>query len=201
MPEQLPFDLSPDPVFTFDNFIEGASNSIAIRSLRSFPDWPAPIFILFGPAGSGKTHLGTAWTKAYSDVAFQDNATDLSDEDMFSVINQALNGEMNGLVLADRDHPDHWNVDLPDLRSRLNYIPKLELAEPDEDILGPIIRKLFEDRGRDIKASTVSYIVERYERSVPAVIALVRQLDIEASQEKRDITQAFVSKFLKRAGG
>ncbi len=198
MAEQLPFDLSPNPVFTFDNFVEGQSNAIAIRSLKSFPDWPAPIFILFGPAGSGKTHLGTAWMTAFSGVTFQDNATELTDEDMFSVINQALNGEICGLVLADRQHPDHWNVSLPDLRSRLNYIPKLELAEPDEDVLGPIIRKLFEDRGRDIKASTVSYIVERYERSVPAVIALVRQLDLEASRDKRDITQAFVGSFLRR---
>lgn len=201
MAEQLPFDLSPDLICTFENFIEGQSNAIAIRSLKSFPDWPAPVFILFGPAGSGKTHLGKAWASVFSDVIFQDDARDLSDDEMFFVINQALNGDISGLVLADRQHPDQWGACLPDLKSRLNYVPKLELKEPEEDILGPIIRKLFEDCGRDIKASTVTYIIERYERSVPAVVKLVNKLDFEARREKRDVTQSFVSRFLKRAGG
>lgn len=198
MAEQLPFDLSPGPVFTFENFIDGQSNAIAVRSLKSFPDWPAPVFILFGPAGSGKTHLGTAWATTFDNVIFQDNATELSDPDLFTVINRALNGEIDGLVVADREHPDHWNVQLPDLRSRLNFIPKLELEEPDEDVLSPVIRKLFEDRGRAIKSDIVSYIIDRYERSVPAVAQLVEALDLAASQDKRDITQAFVSRFLKR---
>lgn len=199
MAEQLPFDLTPEPVFSFENFIIGQSNSIAVKSLKAFPDWPAPIFILFGPSGSGKTHLGTAWRHHFEKVEFQDDSNDLSEADLFSVINRALNGEISGLVVAGREHPDNWSVKLPDLRSRLSYIPKLELGEPGEDILDPIIRKLFEDRGRRIKADTVSYIVSRYERSVPAVAKLVENIDLAASREKKDITQNFVARFLKRA--
>ena len=199
MAEQLPFDLTPDPVFSFDNFVDGRSNEVAVRSLRAFPDWPAPVFILFGPAGSGKTHLGTAWREMATNVEFQDDASGLSDEALFSVINRALNGEVSGLVVAARQHPDEWPVRLPDLKSRLNYIPKLELAEPDEDILAPIIRKLFDDRGRQIKADIVAYIISRYERSVPAVAKLVEELDVAASRAKKDITQNFVSRFLKGA--
>lgn len=200
MAAQYPLDLSPDPVFAFENFIAGQSNLIALKSLTSYPDWPAPIFILFGPKGCGKTHLGTAWKNKHRDVVFLDDCLDVDQTELFTVTNSALNGEIPGLVLAARDHPAKWPVKLPDLRSRLNYIPKLEMGEPDEDILGPIIRKLFEDQGRTVKSNIVSYIIGRYERSVPAVSDLVKRLDFAARQEKKDLTQKFVAGFLKRAG-
>lgn len=200
MVEQYPFDLSPDPVFSFENFVEGQSNFVALKSVRAYPDWPAPIFIVFGPKGCGKTHLGTAWKSENPKVVFQDDCLRMSEDELFAVTNAALNGDTPGLLLAAREHPDLWSVKLPDLRSRLNYIPKLEMGEPDEDILGPIIRKLFEDRGRTVKSNIVSHIVGRYERSVPAVSELVQRLDFAASQEKKDLTQNFVASYLKRAG-
>jgi len=76
----------------------------------------------------------------------------------------------------------------------------LTLFEPGEDILKPIIRKLFEDRGRGIKAEIVSHIYTHYERSVPAISNLVRDIDLAASQARRDVTRAFVGEFLKRNG-
>ncbi len=199
--EQYPFDLSPEPVFSFENFFEGKSNHIALNSVRSFPDWPAPVFILFGPSGSGKTHLGTAGQRKFSGIEFLDDCTEKSDIQLFTIINKALNGEMPGLLLAAREHPDLWPVKLPDLRSRINYIPKLQMGEPGEDILEPIIRKLFEDRGRAVKSDIVSLISSRFDRSIPAISDLVAKLDNAASREKKDMTRNFVSGFLKRAGG
>ena len=37
------------------------SNSAALRLIESWPDWPAPVVLLSGPAGSGKTHLAHIW--------------------------------------------------------------------------------------------------------------------------------------------
>lgn len=201
MSDQYPLDLSPSPVFTFENFFEGESNRIALKSILAFPDWPAPIFILFGPKGSGKTHLGAAWRSVNDDVIFLDDASQMDEASLFATTNQALNGELRGLLLADHRHPDEWDIKLPDLRSRLNYIPKLSLEEPDNDILEPIIRKLFEDKGRAVKADIVSHIIGRYDRSIPALVRLIHDLDLAASREKRDMTLKFVAAFLKRAGG
>ncbi len=201
MSDQYPLDLSPSPKFIFENFIEGKSNQIALKSILAFPEWPAPVFILHGPEGSGKTHLGEAWQASNTDVIFLDDAAGLDEDKLFAMTNQALNGELSGLLLADRQHPDQWPVKLPDLRSRLNYIPKLEISEPDNDILEPIVRKLFEDTGRSIKGDIISHIISRYERSIPILMVLVNQLDHAARREKRDMTLKFVSSFLKRTRG
>lgn len=200
MVDQYPLDLSPDPVFSFDNFVEGQSNLTALRSVKAYPDWPAPVFILFGPKGCGKTHLGSAFAKKHADTMFLDDCQDVPEDQLFLIVNRALNGETSGLLMAARTHPDQWSIELPDMRSRLNYIPKLEMGEPDEDILEPIIRKLFEDQGRAVKSNIVRYIIDRYDRSVPAVSDLVQKLDFAARQEKKDLSQKFVASFLKRAG-
>lgn len=201
MSAQYPLDLSPNPVYSFENFFVGESNRIALKSIKAFPDWPAPVFILFGPEGSGKTHLGEAWQSAHEGVSFIDDASRLNEDDLFSMTNRALNGELPGLLLADRLHPDHWRVNLPDLRSRLDYIPKLQVDEPDNEVLESVVRKLFEDRGRAVRGDIVKHMIGRYERTVPALMNLVSELDVAASREKRDLTLKFVSAFLKRAGG
>lgn len=200
MSEQYPFDLLPEPEFTFANFYEGQSNRTALRAIKAFPDWPAPVFILSGPQGSGKTHLGQAWLASHDNIQFVDDAAFQNDDDLFSVINKALNGELDGVLLASRELPHKWRVGLPDLRSRLDYIPKITMTDPGDDILEPIIRKLFEDHGRSTKANIVQYITAHYDRSVPAVSKLVKEIDMAARQQKRDVTRKFVSDFLKRAG-
>jgi len=198
MGNQYPLDLSPNPVFKFDNFVEGQSNRDAFRAIKAFPDWPAPVFTLSGPAGCGKTHLGSAWQNKFQNVAFVDQATEQSEEHLFTIINRALNGEVDGVLLADRLPTQAWNIKLPDLRSRLDYIPDIAMEEPGDDILEPIARKLFEDRGREIKAETVAYILKHYERTVPAIAAFIEQVDKAASASKRDVSRSFVASLLKK---
>ncbi|MEL6688650.1 MAG: DnaA/Hda family protein, partial [Pseudomonadota bacterium] len=60
---QIPLDLTPDPDFTFERFIEAPSNAGALAVVRTWPAWPAPAILLLGPEGTGKTHLGEAWLK------------------------------------------------------------------------------------------------------------------------------------------
>ncbi|NNE58668.1 MAG: hypothetical protein HKN36_11220 [Hellea sp.] len=201
MAHQYPFDLAPAPDYSLASFQRGASNQDAFSAISAFPDWPSPVLLLLGPTGCGKTHLGSAWASDSGDQKFLDDADLLDEETLFIAINQALNGEVSGLLLAAARAPKLWNTDLPDLRSRLHNIPVIRLSEPEDDILEPIIRKLFEDLGRSVKADVVAYILKNYERSVPAVSNLVRDIDRAASAEKRDITKAYLAKYLKRAGG
>lgn len=200
MSEQLPLNLAPEPKYIFENFVVGKSNRDAYTAVSAYPNWPAPVLILYGPTGCGKTHLGQAWLNLFKNVVFIDNASSSDELDLFSAINKALNGECAGTLLSDSRHPENWNVSLPDLRSRLDYIPKFSIERPSDDVLGAVIRKLFEDKGRSIKADIVAYILTHYDRSVPLISKLVQDIETQASAQKRDVTRNFVATILKRAG-
>ncbi len=191
-------DLAPEPDYKFDNFYEGRSNIDALKALKAYPAWPIPVMLLIGPAASGKTHLGQAWLKANKDSIFIDDADKMAEGELFSQINKALNGEISGVLLTSRQPVNSWSVMLPDLRSRLANIPVVTMSEPDEDILEPITRKLFEDLGREVRSDLVTYICCHYERSVPAVARLVADIDLAARENKRDVTRSFVAEYIKK---
>jgi chromosomal replication initiation ATPase DnaA len=189
-------DLAPAPDFTFDRFIEAPSNAAALAVVRAWPAWPAPAILLLGPEGTGKTHLGEAWLDSSRGV-FLDDAHTRSEDELFGFINRALRGEIPGLLLASRVPPADWGVDLPDLRSRLSAMPKIELFEPDDDSLHPITRALFQRRGREVGRDVVDYLLRHSERSVPALRAVIHYIDAQASSAKADVTKAFVAKVLR----
>lgn len=195
-PPQIPFDLSPEPTPSFSNFLLSDSNSLAVKMLKAWPDWPAPVLLLLGPQGSGKTHLGQAWSSDTKGV-FIDEASSVSESKLFAIMNQALNGEISGLLLADRRAPESWGTSLPDLRSRLSNTPVITLDEPDDDILEPIMRKLFEDKGRVVSQDVIKYLLKYHERSIAAQRVIVLELEAAAQRQKADITKTFAAKYLK----
>ena len=63
-PKPAPVDPQLNPRYTFENFVEGASNKLARSVGISIADTPGKIafnpFFLYGPSGVGKTHLVNA---------------------------------------------------------------------------------------------------------------------------------------------
>jgi len=72
------------------------------------------------------------------------------------------------------------------------------LEEPDNGLLEPIIRKLFEDRGRAISQDVVQYLMKRHDRSIDRLREVICDIDKAAQAQKADITKRFVSKYLAR---
>ena len=67
-PRQLPLDLRHGPGFSRDDLVVSAANAAAVALIDRWPDWPAPVVVLAGPAGSGKSHLGAIWCEISSAV-------------------------------------------------------------------------------------------------------------------------------------
>jgi chromosomal replication initiation ATPase DnaA len=215
----MALDLSYDPGFAEDDFIQGKANKSAFKALKGWGEWHSKSALLIGPEGAGKSHLASIWAlnagAPIITVSQLDDAllaslphgfrlcldgvdASLSDDQqtaLFHLIN-LLKSRGDGLLLTSRQHPNDWIVDLPDLRSRLRAIPAIELEQPDEGLLAQLLVKLFADRQLDIGPDIIGYILMRMERSGKFAHRLVQAVDREALAQQARITKPLVSRVL-----
>lgn len=213
MPQQLPLDLAATPAFSRDDLIVTQSNADAVSLIDRWPDWPGPMVVLAGPAGSGKSHLAAIWRTVANAAVLEASAietkiaqvreagpwlVDDADADeldqtgLFHLINLARQQGSHVLLTA-RRFPAAWGVTLPDLASRLKAATVVEIQEPDETLLAGVVMKLFSDRQIDVEPHTVNYIVRRIERSLAAAINVVDRLDYAALAQQSRITRALAA--------
>ncbi|GAA0590624.1 DnaA regulatory inactivator HdaA [Paenochrobactrum glaciei] len=220
-PRQLPFELKHQPGYERDNLIVAGSNRAAVDLVDRWPDWVAPVVILAGPTGSGKTHMAQVWQEKTgallvdpSNISadIQERASiqpmliedigdvTLDETGLFHLINSvrqhAAQGPGPSLLMTSRLWPAAWGVKLPDLASRLKAATVVEIAAPDDMLLTYVIHKLFADRQVDVEPYVVSYLVSRIERSLNAAIRVVDQLDRVALEQKSRITRILAAQVL-----
>jgi len=84
--QQIPFDLGARQAFKRGDFQVGESNRDAVGWLDKWPDWPAPVLILQGPAASGKSHLAAVWQNSCAaEIVKPENLTKMSAEQLFDM--------------------------------------------------------------------------------------------------------------------
>jgi chromosomal replication initiation ATPase DnaA len=213
---QLPLQLSHQPQYGREDFIEGPSNRAALKLIESWPDWPSPVVVLDGPPGSGKTHLVHIWAArasalvlqpgevaaassraaAEAPLAVENLAVGEFDEGaLFHLINKVKESGA-ALLLTSRKPVTEWDACLPDLRSRLRLAAPVALGAPDDDLLRRVLVKLFADRQLIVDKAVLDYVLLRMERSLSAAALLVEVLDREALAEGRRITRPMAARLL-----
>jgi DnaA regulatory inactivator Hda len=205
---QLPLDLGFRPALGRADFLIAPCNAAAVAWIDRWPEWPAPALALWGPAGSGKTHLLEVWRarsqataimpRALSSTALPDllgGARAVAIDDAHSADEEALLhlynmlAERQGhLLLAARDPPARWTIRLADLRSRLLAAPAVAVEAPDDALLGAVLVKLFADRQLRIGEDVIAYLLPRIERSFAAAQDIVAALDHAALAGQRAVT-------------
>ncbi|MCJ8519218.1 chromosomal replication initiation ATPase DnaA [Pseudorhizobium tarimense] len=217
--EQLPLAFPYSSASGRDDLLVSARLDAAVSVIDQWPQWPAPVVILAGPVGSGKSHLAAIWRErsqatsicpktgssaaalaAEGPVLFEDaDRRGFDETELFHVINSVReNGHT--LLMTARLWPMSWPVTLPDLRSRLKAATVVEIGEPDEDLLGQVIIKLFADRQLYIDDKLVGYIVQRMERSLAAAQTIVERLDRLALARGTGITRNLAAEVLNEVG-
>jgi DnaA regulatory inactivator Hda len=208
MAGQLPLDLGHRPALERADFLVAPSNAAAVAWLDRWPLWPAPALALYGPKGSGKTHLAHVFAAragarfidpaalatervpvllGRGNAAIVDDAAAAAAEPLLHLYN-VLAEQRGHLLLAAREPPAHWPIALADLRSRLLACPAVTLSPPDEALIGALLVKLFADRQLAVGDDVVTYLTLRLERSFDAVLQAVATLDQAALAERRRIT-------------
>ena len=213
-PAQLPLDLGHRPALAREDFLVAPSNSIAVTWIDRWPDWPAQALAIFGPPGSGKTHLCQVWRQASGAIeidvemlrrdeppAYLGEATACVVEDVARHLEAEpevarrllhlynLTVERRGfLLLSDRAAPARWRCPLADLRSRLSAMQAVALGEPDDALIRQVLVKHFTDRQLTVGADVVDYLMTHMERSFDAARRVVAALDRLALARRRRIT-------------
>jgi len=216
-PLQLPLALSHPPQYGRDSFVAGPSNSTALALIERWPNWPSPIVVLSGPAGSGKSHLAHIWVeqaharfigahelgletpvalRPETGLAVEDvDAGRVPEQALFHLINSAKETGAS-LLITSRAPSADWRISLPDLRSRLRMATPAALSAPDDDLLRKLLVKLFADRQLIVDKAVLDYLLLRMERSLKTAIGLVEALDREALAAGRSITRPMAARIL-----
>lgn len=165
--------------------IVGTSNAEAIRYLRHVSTWPVRTAVLTGPRGSGRSLIGRLFARETGGRVIDGHAS-VSEEEIFHAWNAAQASGMPLLIIADAP-PGEWNIQLPDLRSRLAAVPVLAIGEPDDCLARDLIEALFAQRGIALVPGVATYIVPRMERSYAMVHRVVAALDAASLERGRAI--------------
>jgi chromosomal replication initiation ATPase DnaA len=214
---QLTFQLAGAAAYGRSDFIVTASNSLALAWLDRWPDWPAPVLLLHGPEGSGKTHLAHLWRERasaalVSGVALDeaglrqlldygnrriavDDADRAGETALLHLFNTCYESGSN-LLLTSRTSPGSWRVALADLGSRLRAALAVGIGRPDDALLGAVLAKHFADRQIRVALEVIAYLVGHMERSLAAAAEVAAALDQLALSNGGAITVPLASRFL-----
>lgn len=222
MARQLPLPLEIRPALSRDVFIVAPSNVAAVRFVDSWPSWPERCGALFGPKGSGKSHLVEVWRAASSALRVQ--AKEVTPDWIMSVADDAAiaiedvdGGEES--VGHDRDiallslferskgsllftgvtAPDCWPAATGDIRSRFDALLAVSMELPDEALLAGLAGKLFADRQLRVPNTVISRMLSALERTPAAISDFVAAADRKALAERRKVNERLVMELLEEA--
>jgi chromosomal replication initiation ATPase DnaA len=210
---QLTLDLPHRAALGAEDFLVSDCNLAAVRLIDSWPNWQDHVQLLIGPAASGKTHLARVWQAlsgaqalgpenlAMNVLDAMGEGTPLVAEDadrrlydekaLFHLLNLARENRLFVLLTA-QTAPSRWGISLPDLLSRLNAVPVIQIGAPDEALIRTVMLKHFADRQLDIDPKVLTYLALHVDRSLAAAEAAVAAVDRAALATGRKISRQLV---------
>jgi chromosomal replication initiation ATPase DnaA len=217
MASQIPLPLPAATRLGRADFIIAAGNRAAVAFIDSWPDWPGAAAALFGPPGSGKSHLAAVWAEM-SQAEILD-AAGLCEADLARPLPLAIENldraplspaaettlfalleRGHALLLTAHERPRAWAVKLPDLKSRCDALLAFPLWAPDDALLTALAKKLFADRQLAVPEAVIGQMIRALERSPAAVRDFVARADAEALAAKRPVTTALIRELLAKQG-
>jgi DnaA family protein len=220
--KQIPLAIGPEPAPTFDNFLPGA-NAAALQHLRAMVLPAAPVY-LWGPAGSGKTHLLSAlaaqhravgravvcfdaaralpWTlPPEAALVCIDRCEQLDAGAQHAAFSLFVEAASQGaqMVAAGGLPP----VDLPlrdDLRTRLAWGHVFALQPLADVETRTVLRREADRRGIFLSDEVVSHLLTRFERDLSHLMRLLDRLDRFALAHGRPVTVPLLRQMLQEEG-
>jgi len=197
MNDQLILKFPEHKAYKREDFYVSPSNEEAYDFINSWPKWIKRIVNIFGPPGSGKSHLASILKgktkcleifpeklngniivefKTKEAIIIENFNEKISEEHLFSLWNIAL--QDNKYFLINSTKPiGSYKFKLPDLLSRTKSSLSIGIKLPSDDLITAIIAKNFSDKQIMVEPKHIEYIIKRIDRSYEKISRFIITLD------------------------
>ena len=197
MSDQLILKFPSHQAYKKEDFYVSPSNQEAYDFINSWPKWIKRTVNIFGPSGSGKSHLASILksktsclqieTKKLSDeIFFKFKAKEtliienldrkVSEKLLFSLWNIALQ-DSKYLLITSKKPINTFQFKLRDLMSRVTSSLTIGINLPSDDLISVILAKNFSDKQITVEKKHIDYIVRRIDRSYEKISQFILTLD------------------------
>ena len=217
MTDQLILKFPTKNIYLKEDFYVSQSNKEAYNFIVNWPKWIKKIINIFGPKGSGKTHLASILKKRTSTLEVEADSLDdkiflkfktkealiienlnekVSENILFSLWNVAL--QDNKYILITSKMPiNKLRFSLPDLKSRVDSVFTIGINLPNDDLISVIIAKSFSDKQIKVEKKHIDYIVKRIDRSYEKISQFVLTLDKYSLKKGSPFSLKLIKEVLK----
>jgi len=197
MSDQLIFKFPNFQAYKKEDFYVSSGNQGAYDFIDSWPRWIKRTVNIFGPTGSGKSHLASILknkTKCLSinshylnedillkfktkeAIIIENLDENISEKILFSLWNLSMQDNKYVLITS-KKAISSFQFKLRDLKSRANSILSIGIKLPSDDLIGVILAKNFSDKQIKVEKNHIDYIIKRIDRSYEKISQFILILD------------------------
>ncbi len=217
MTDQLILKFPSNKVYLKEDFYVSDSNKEAFNFVNTWPKWIKRTANIFGPTGSGKSHIASMLndktsilrikSNELSDKVFFEYKTkevliienlnnQISENLLFSIWNMAL--QDNKYLLINSIEPiKTYKFKLADLKSRINSCLSIGIKLPSDDLISVILSKNFSDKQIKVEKKQIDYIIKRIDRSYEKISQFISILDKYSLKKGTPFTIKLIKEVLK----
>ena len=197
MNDQLILKFPTQQAYQKEDFYVSPSNQEAYDFINKWPKWIKRIVNIFGPSGSGKSHLASILKGKTSYLQIDSNELNekiflkfktkeaLIIENLDENIYEKLLFSLWNVVLQDNKYLlitsvkpiSSYKFKLRDLISRVNSSLIIGINLPSDDLISVILAKNFSDKQIKVEKNHIDYIIKRIDRSYEKISQFILILD------------------------
>ena len=217
MTDQLILKFPSDKNYSKEDFFVTSSNKEAYDFINSWPKWVKRIVNIFGPPGSGKTHITSILKSKTSVLETESNLLNdniffkfktkealiiknlnenISEKLLFSLWNTAI--QDNKYLLITSINPiSTYKLKLLDLKSRIRSCMSIRIKLPSDELISVILAKNFSDKQITVEKKHIDYIIKRIDRSYEKISQFISILDTYSLKKASPLNLKLIKEVLK----
>ncbi len=218
--EQLYFEMPIKNSFGIEDFRVSNSNKLAFDLVCSLIKKEIFTGIIFGPPFSGKSHLCKILAEQVKNkkvitiekikediletidscdfliIENINNILEIDEENLlFHAIN-FINQNEKQLLLTSQNSLSDINLNLEDLKSRLESMIGANISEPDDELMESIVIKIFNNRQLLITPLLLNYLMKRLDRSYKEINNFIEIIDKTSLKKGKKISVKLIKDIL-----
>ena len=217
MNDQLILKFPSHQAYKKEDFYVSPSNQEAYDFINSWPRWIKKIVNIFGPSGSGKSHLASILKNKTSYLQINSNELNekiftryktkealiienldekTSEKLLFALWNVAMQ-DNKYLMITSKKPIASYKFKLKDLASRVKSSLIIGINLPSDDLISVIIAKSFSDKQIKVEKKHIDYIIKRIDRSYEKISQFILILDKYSLKKGKPFSLKLIKEVLK----